>query len=387
MKRLILFLIFGFLPIRSYAAFAFYRTITIDHTQCGAGNISDFPLYLNLVNDDFKVGGGGLLNGSGYDFRFYSDSGLTSALAYETERTNTSSGLIIAHVKVTCNASSDTVIYLAYDDAAVTTNGSSSTAWATPYKAIYHMGDGTTLSLLNSTSVANLNGTNPAGGNCSGSSGETSGQMDGASTYLIIGAVCWGVLNTGSNLVPLDPGTGNFTVSAWVHPTSNALDTTDHRIYHALSTDGNGLVLLRMTGDQFQAYYRDNSGNASVATDTTTTIVAGTWYHIAAVKVGTTAYIYTNGVQRGMGTGLVSGITISDTTTAADIGGNDASPGNFFDGDIDEVRLVAADLSAELIADYNNQKTGSTFYSLGAQAPVGGGSSGGGSLSLMGVGR
>ncbi len=66
-------------------AFSYYKSVTIDASQCGASNLTDFPVTIWVTDTDLKVTGSGgfVQNSNGYDIRPYADAGLTSALTFE----------------------------------------------------------------------------------------------------------------------------------------------------------------------------------------------------------------------------------------------------------------------------------------------------------------
>jgi len=96
-------------------AFSHYRTITVDHTLCGASNSTDFPVLVSGTYTYLKTTGNGgeVTNANGYDIGFYSDSGLTTKLDWEVEKYVSTTGEIVAWVRIpTLSHTSDTVIYI-----------------------------------------------------------------------------------------------------------------------------------------------------------------------------------------------------------------------------------------------------------------------------------
>src|SRR6202035_495146 len=104
-----------------------------------------------------------------------------------------------------------------------------------------------------------------------------------------------------------------------------------------------------------------------------TVAVAGTWYHVAAVKSGLNISLYVNGALDGSGT-LSAPV---DSNTAHLFAGANPSGASFFDGLIDEVELFNRALSAGEIlgifqADTAGKCTGPiTFVAAGPIADSG----------------
>ncbi len=153
-------------------AFSWYSPISINSAQVPSTQ-TDFPVLVSQTDARFKTVGnsGHVENASGFDIRPYSDTALTSALSYDLERYNASTGEVVMWVKVASLSSSTTPIYLAYGDASLTTDGSSTTTWSNSFLGVYHCKDGTTLSVASAT--GSNNGTNNSG------VAATTGQIDG----------------------------------------------------------------------------------------------------------------------------------------------------------------------------------------------------------------
>lgn len=115
-------------------------------------------------------------------------------------------------------------------------------------------------------------------------SGYWSGFFDGASDFLTV-----------ADNAALQPGTGNFTIEAWVFRTSSGTADT----IYAKGGASTGFV------------FQITSGNLLRFTDTTTnidsigTVAANTWVHVAVVREGTGTNqlkLYINGTNDGQGT-------------------------------------------------------------------------------------
>jgi hypothetical protein len=141
-------------------AYAFVRSITLDHTKCGSGDSTNFPVLVSITAQTWlkTVANGGNIQNTATvnsitvptDLVFASDQVLSSLLSWEVEFYDAVAGTIIAWVKVaTVSSSTDTVFYVGYGDSGVTTfqGGALGAAWDSHYIAIYHFGNGTTLNV------------------------------------------------------------------------------------------------------------------------------------------------------------------------------------------------------------------------------------------------
>src|ERR1035437_8448915 len=105
-------------------AFSYYRSLTIDHTKCGSANSSSFPVLVSLSDATFKDAShsGHVQSSSGYDIIFTSDSAGTTKIPWEIESYDNVNGVLVAWVNVaTVSHTVDTVIYVFYGDASIST--------------------------------------------------------------------------------------------------------------------------------------------------------------------------------------------------------------------------------------------------------------------------
>ena len=210
-------------PLNGYAS---RRTINIDHTKVPNTDQSNFPLlisgtYAYLAT---SANGGNVQNANGYDVIFTSDSGCTTKLDHEVETYTAATGAVNYWVKVpTVLHTSDSVIYMCYGNASITTNQSNSAGvWDANYKGVWHLGNGSTLSIADSTGANN--GTNHGGT-------AVAGKVDGAADF-----------NSSSQYatIPLVVLTSDITLEAWIYRTGSG--TTQDAVAHgANGTDGFGL--------------------------------------------------------------------------------------------------------------------------------------------------
>jgi len=145
-------------------------------------------------------------------------------------------------------------------------------------------------------------------------SGSGSISFNGSSQYL-----------TFPDSAVLKPGTGDFTLEAWVYHNTAAGSTNAYQ-----SNPTNGISFNRNTGGKLEF---SQSSVATLATSTNN-IPINQWVHIAAVRIGTALKLYINGVQEASVSNSTN-FTFTGTTTVG------SSTGSFLmSGYISNYRLV-----------------------------------------------
>lgn len=332
--------------------YTYRRTINLNHTMVGSTDQTDFPvLVAGLLSYLATVANGGKVqNASGYDVIFCSDAGGTTPLKWETALYTAATGLVEYWVKVptVAHLSADTLIYMFYGNAAVTTDQSDEhNAWDSSFGAVYHLKDGTTLDLDDSTSNEN------DGTNHSGTAG--SGVVDGclalaaaSSEYVDIGAAASVEI------------AGAITLECWAKLSSVAIGSFPRMISN-LASPFRGFELLFT--DNAVAGYTKNSpylqvANASGTLNTTSLSVLnlndGAFHYIVATYDGTNGRLYVDGVLKS--TVNFGGSAIAASSQNVNIGRWPATPtGSYLDGLLDEVRISSMARSGDwVVACYNN---------------------------------
>ena len=331
----------------------FYRTLTIDHTLVGSSDSSNFPVLVSGTYTYLKTvaNGGKVQNTSGFDVGFFSDSALTTRLKHETERYVASTGEVIYWVKVPAvSHTSDTVIYMNYGNASITTDQSDHVnVWDSNYYAVYHLGDGSSVSVNDSTANA-VTGTNT-------SATATTGQIGGGIALSGSAYIQTPNIDTG--------GVTACTVSCWVKPSA-------HPAFGGIvfsrdgSHDPTGLM-FNQTGDGRLGYIWNHNDSNTYSWDSGagTIIPNGSWSYCVLRITSTAGTVTANGTT---GTNAIP--HVSDSLGAYGIGGDINTP-RLLTGSLDEVRFSKIARSLDwCTAEYNNQLTPSTFYSVGAETPA-----------------
>lgn len=321
------------------------RVLTIDHTQVGGSTLSSFPV---LVNTNY---GGNAQSASCYDHVYTSDQGGTTLIPWEQEHCNPPAVVVDWVLIASISSSADTIFYVSYDNAAITTpqntgaNGPTH-VWDTNYQLVAHLVSNVTVT--DSTSNANtctVNGTvtsatgqislgTATNGTAANFIGCGAGVQVAAQALTLSGWVKSGAVNVGwvinknfdGTRVPYgigspgstEPGM-SFYDGAW-HSTGIITDYRNDGLFHFLVGTFDGATLK---------YYFDGA-----ATPETTLSYSG---------------------STGTGTGVV-GVGEYINNAAA------------WNGSLDEVRVSnSVRPSNWIVAEWKNQKTSSTFLTVGAE--------------------
>ena len=108
------------------------------------------------------------------------------------------------------------------------------------------------------------------------------------------------VLSANANLVL---GTTDFTIEMWVYPTA----TTNGSMLGNWTQNGGGdhgmkISYGRAVASKFEFFYSSSGQSSPGVMVSASTYAANAWYHVAAVRVGSTVTLYVNGVSAVSGT-------------------------------------------------------------------------------------
>lgn len=355
-------------------AFAYYKSLTLSEAQSGTADSSNWPLAIcldgNVQAADTQLkdtNNGGPCRPDGFDIRPYSDITLSTPLTYELVKYDGVNGKLEMHVKIpTLSTTTDTVIYLAYGDASLSSDASSSSTWSNSFVAVWHWKDGSTLSHTESSGGAY--GVTIAAGTPTAAAGDMYGGMGMSASN---NATTAGTTNTAA-----------MSMSAWVK-----LSNASTGSYQAILSHYQNSVSPTV----FQQYFLTGSGKlesyvaatGTVSATGTTTVANNTWtltYWTYDSSDGMRQYV--NGAADG--TGGANGAALTSAAPRLTLGFNNVN-GEPFNGTIDEGRISSTVRSASWVtADYNSQKPSSTFITWGTQTAV---PSGIKALAILGVGK
>lgn len=345
-------------------AFGYYKSVTMAAAQSGSANSTDWPLAICLdgnvqaADADLKTvaNGGYVQNSSGYDIRPYADIGLTTPLTFELVLYTATTGVLEMHVKIpTLSFTVDTVIYLAFGDAGISTDGSSTGTWSANFELVHHYPNGSSLTTADSTSHGN-NGT---------AVGATAiaGQMDGGANFN--GTTNY--ISTAANF-----NATSQTWSVWVNISAfGAGAISSRRIVHQSDLAGlheTNLVAGQPGGNNRIVWYGYAVAGYQFNFDNGSNLSTSTNYLIHGTFDGANANLYINGALAN--TSAQAG-AIGNATSPLFIGRiNAVSADGYYSGKLDEVRLASdAKPASWCLADYNSQKVSSNFITWGSRTP------------------
>ena len=323
--------------------------LTIDNTKIDSA-LSDFPVTVFFTPTQAEEIFTEFDADSDYMKCAFTSSNGTTQLYAEKELFDHSASKAIYHVKVTSVASgADTDIYYYYDNdhadntdyvgAINTTAGA--TVWDGNFKAVYHMVDATTSTVLDSTSNNN-DGTKKGANEPIEATGRVGlGQdFDGSNDYI----------DLANDLILGE----NATIEAIIKP--DAIETT-HIISHHGMTGNRGwyFIIFDDTTDEELAFINSDNGTNLLATFSTNANMAiETYYHVVMVKVDTAVTFYKAGNPlTDDGTAIYS--TTHDSSSPTELGAYNSGESGHYNGIEDEVRYSETNRSAAWIkATYNS---------------------------------
>lgn len=328
-------------------------TITIDHTQVGASDLTDFPVLLKGTFSNLAdVAHGGQLNDV-KNFSIYTDSGYTTLADFERVTHDLTTGYIEYWFRVgTLSHTADTLLYPKWDPANTTDNANPTGVWSNSFEAVFHYGDGTTLSVADSTSHAR-----------NGTLAHTSGFSDPtAGTGKVGGGITFsGASGTQGTTVQFRyDGTAlnNFTVMFWINITSGHSTVGIWNWHGGLPLDSAQIqtpfALIHHDTNTLK-FYVDGNYRQSV------TLNAGSGFHHIALTLsgGTTWKFYLDGAQSG--STYTGGMTNHSAADNVDFGSG-------YNGGItgvgDEHMLASVALTSDWIAACYANQNGSTFCTM-----------------------
>ncbi len=327
-------------------AYTYHRSITVDHTKLGASSLTNYPMLVHLNDATFKTvaNGGHVENASAFDVGFFTDAAATTPVYWEILSYDGSTGEIWAFANIpSVSHTVDTVFYVCYGDAGISTFQSSvSSVWSGFYRVMHlneasHPYHDVTARADNSTGTADPT--------------QVAGLFNLAQSFVAASNQVINVTQTGTGF--------NQTMSAWFKSstTSGQAFSFDDRG----NGSSNGGILFVFNNQA--GYFRNNVGPIVSSTG----ICDGNWHYLVA----TSDTFFSTEIRL-----YVDGVSVSSFGSV----GNPEASGNAFLGAVtpgntayntcvtQELRQISSRLSADIIlTDYNNQSSPDTFITVGAE--------------------
>jgi len=334
------------------------KAITIDNTNVGTDDLTDFPLCVRINSDaDFSNA-----TSTGYDIRFTSSDGIT-LLSYEREYWSGGNGTpatAVFWVKVpTIQYNTTTTIYIYYGNNLAVDGEDAENVWESSYKGVWHLsesGTGAVGDFVDST----INGNDST--NTTNQPVQFAGQIGWGKKFNLSQAQSIIIPNNASLTIP------DVTMSAWVNP----LNTTVASGSNIIGFDsGYILEVGRNSSGKIGAYLYLNNSWRSFSFGYAITLAA--WTHLAVTYDSSTgdATLYVNGAANST-INYAGNYDIAHAPwTSNIIGGNPSDL--FYSGAIDEVRISSAIRTDDWIKfEYYNQSSVTNELTWGAHTTLSG---------------
>jgi hypothetical protein len=337
-------------------AYSYEKDIIIDHNQVAA-DLTDFPVMVELFDSDLKT----KVQSDGDDIAFrMGDTALDYEIELFDQDYSPTEAHLVAWVKVPfLDNSVDTTITMMYGNPNSKSLGSSR-IWDS-YATVHHMNEDPSGTLFDSTSNNHL-GTSYG---TQGSEDAVTGQIDGAIDFDdeqndVVGI---GQIHT-------DDWTG-FTMSAWVRED----ESHDCRIFSKsdTTTPSDHIMTLRINGrtPSFRLWTDGTGGLGSSYEAPSYNLTLGQWHYLvwrwSASDARLIAYLDGNEILNV----AHDGDSIYDAVEVFTLGNTDLDNSRYFDGRIDEARLIPLVRSQNWIAtEYNNQNNPTSFLSASSERSI-----------------
>lgn len=315
---------------------------------------TNFPLLVSITDIDIKNNA----QDDADDVVFTASDGMTR-LDHEIESYNDTTGDLRAWVLLPeLRDENDTDIYVYYGNPVVANQQSVSSVWETPFRGVFHLSDG---------------------------SGTTANDVTASDNDLTLNSASWlsgakigdGWNGTGSVWLNRTDdndfdfiATDNFSISMWVKSDSatnpGATQWVLNKSLSGGSQNAGYAIYFNTSGQICFGVDDDTTWGPDDSACSSTDVYDATWRYITAVKTGTSRIdIYVNGVSAGSDTSISATGTLANTRDLI-VGDRQASDGtDEFAGDIDELRIIATDRSANwILTEYENQNDPSSFFVL-----------------------
>jgi hypothetical protein len=332
-------------------AYSFVRPITINKALCGTANSTNFPALISGTYSYLAAtgNGGNVVSASGYDIAFFADAAMTTPLPFDLESYNPATGQIAAWVQIpTLSVAANTTIYMAYGNASIVVSQTNAASlWSSAgYAAVYHFSSGSL-------------GTDASGNNYAltphNSPTSTTG-MIGSAMGLASASNQYADNSAGSSLT-MQPGS-DITISFWMKNDGSG----DSAFAFQNSPSGRVQAHAPLNGLTYWDFGGTGPGR-----------IAATW-----PSSYNNNWVYA--VYVGKGNNTFQGLYLQGALAAsANTGGSPTQAYNwlsvgawpatnlYVNGAMDEFRVSTTVKPASWItAEYNNQSSPSTFYTIGA---------------------
>ncbi|HMA06033.1 MAG TPA: DUF2341 domain-containing protein [Methanomicrobiales archaeon] len=322
------------------------KKIILNHAKVPA-TLTNFTVLISLTDNDLKN-----RQPDGNDIVFTSSDG-TTKLFHEVEAYTSSTGTLVAWVKIpTLSSATDTILYMYYNNAGLSTQQDPPNAWDPNYMTVWHLNAGTSGSGAVKDSTGYLSGTGNGGLTLVNGMIDKGFQFDGTSGYVRIDNSA-----TGSRL---DFTGGPFTISTWF----KMVDVATSR--HIFGKRDNNMKQYQMGVGTLPDVFISNNTNQSWGSTLSTSYP---WYYYAwTVDSAGWPSLYLNGsLDPTWGGDVRQPWKFTHEACDATIGARWTTvptTAAWYKGILDEIRVSNVSRTENwLTTEYNTENSPSTFFS------------------------
>jgi gliding motility-associated-like protein len=334
------------LPLPSLG-YKYFRTLTIDQSMVpGLSDLTNFPLLISGTYPFLRtiINGGQVQNTNGYDIAFTDSKGYK--LDHQIEKYDPTTGELIAWVRIpVLYTFQNTDLRIHYGNPQITANPSVYTVFNPDYKGVWHLNDQN--SIIDQTGGGS-SGTNMGVGGAVNIAGKIGGALDfenGDGDFISI-----------ANEPEFDLQEA-ITLSAWIKVESFSVSG------QSILTKGSSAWSLQQDGsNNTVGFYTGPSGILKGVVN----VNDGNWHYVVGTYDKQLQNLYIDGA---LDNSISNTNPISLNNNAVYIGENSAIAGSYFDGIIDETRVLGVARSGSWVkAEYLNQSNPGSFYSIGSES-------------------
>ncbi len=335
--------------------YGYGKQVTIDAAQVAGGSpLANFPVMIRFMGATADLNlrtfanGGHVENINGYDIIFTADQAGLTVLNHQIESYNPVTGEYVAWVRIPSLSNSvNTTLYMYYGNCTVSVNPSTTAVWNSDFDAVYQ--------LHNNFNDATANGNNATN---SGSTNTSPGIIGDGQNFV-------NVVSPGDHIQAPSASisAGQATLSIWLNASSFS---ANHQYIFGHTTTPPFANRIQLYVNNVTGLLDLGLGNSHNTNINFFDLNTAEWYYVALTWNGTNYVVYVNGVAQA--SGAYAGL--SSLNTFLDIGnnGNSATRNETWIGDLDHARFSNEVFSADwILTEYNNQRTGSTFYTVGSE--------------------
>ncbi|MCK5332416.1 DUF2341 domain-containing protein [Candidatus Parcubacteria bacterium] len=353
------------------SAWSYRKAITIDNTKIsGSTNLINFPFLIDLPTDvnlqaSAQVDADDILFTT--SVTNWSSATQNDKLAHEIESYISATGELQVWVKLpVLDYNDDTIIYMYYGNASITSQQNSTAVWGSNQKMIQHLSADPSGSAPQSTDSTQYNNNGTSGGTML-TEDQIAGQIDGSLDF--DGVDDYVDLSDYGSRSGFNTSTG--AIEMWFNPTGDGYFS---QLLNFRKTSIRDFIIVREINESYIRFFGEIDDVVQFDLSTPAgSISAGNWSHFVFQQTGSGIEVYINGERQTLiGSGESATMWLADVFPASQdftIGHHgswqDGVGTAYFNGQIDEVRISNTIRGTDwILTEYNNQSLASSFSTL-----------------------